>query len=262
MKLVKDKIEEIKTNGYQIDFGTVFEHAFENYKKIALYAGLMLMVFLILFAILIFGAAISVFGMATITETLKPENLQPEHFSLNFLIIYTAGTTLFTCLISPFTAGFLKMADCAEKGNEFHVSTILEYYKFPFFKEIFLATFLITIMSSVLNVLLDYSGIKFVGTFIAIGISFLTFLAVPLIVFGNLKAVEAIKSSILLVSKQPLLLFGLLIVGGIASMTGLILLCIGIFFTIPFMYSMNYAIYDSIIGVDQIEAEETTDTLS
>jgi hypothetical protein len=58
------------------------------------------------------------------------------------------------------------------------------------------------------------------------------------------------------------LLFGLLIIGGIASMTGLILICIGVFFTIPFMYSMYYAIYDSIIGVDQIEAEETTDTLS
>jgi uncharacterized membrane protein len=154
------------------------------------------------------------------------------------------------------------MADCAEKGNEFHVSTIFEYYKFPYFKEIFLATFLITIMSSGLNVLLDYSGIKFVGTFIAIGISFLSFLTIPLIVFGNLKAIEAIKSSVLLVSKQPLLLFGLLIIGGIASMTGLILICIGVFFTIPFMYSMYYAIYDSIIGVDQIEAEETTDTLS
>ena len=51
MKLIKDKIEEIKANGYQIDFGTVFEHAFENYKKIALYAGLMLLVFLILFSI-------------------------------------------------------------------------------------------------------------------------------------------------------------------------------------------------------------------
>jgi hypothetical protein len=45
-------------------------------------------------------------------------------------------------------------------------------------------------------------------------------------------------------------------------LTGLILFCIGIFFTIPFMYSMDYAIYDSIIGVDQIEAEETTGTLS
>ena len=41
MTLIKDRIAEIKKNGYQLDFGTVFEHAFENYKKIALYAGLL-----------------------------------------------------------------------------------------------------------------------------------------------------------------------------------------------------------------------------
>ena len=46
MNTTKDKIEKISTNGYELDFGTVFENAFENYKKIALYAGLMLLVFL------------------------------------------------------------------------------------------------------------------------------------------------------------------------------------------------------------------------
>ena len=262
MKLIKDKIEEIKANGYQIDFGTVFEHAFENYKKIALYAGLILMIFLIVFGFLLMAGAVSIFGIAKITEILQPENLQPENFSPNFMLLYTLAVTLFTCLISPFTAGFLKMADCAEKGEEFHVATIFEYYKFPFFKEIFLATFLITIAGSGLNLLLDYSGIKLLGAFISVGISFLTFLSIPLIVFGNLKAIEAIKSSAILVSKQPLLLFGLVFVSGIASLTGLILFCIGIFFTIPFMYSMYYAIYESIIGIDEAEVEKTNHHLS
>jgi hypothetical protein len=43
---------------------------------------------------------------------------------------------------------------------------------------------------------------------------------------------------------------GLLIVSGIASLVGFIGCCIGIFFTIPFMYSMYYAIYTSIVGID------------
>ena len=262
MKSVKERIEEVKTSGYQIDFGLVFEHAFANYKKVAIYAGLVLLVFLILFGILIFGTAFSIFDTATITESLKPENFQAENLSLNFMILNTVGTIVFSCLISPFSAGFLKMADCAEKGNEFHISTIFEYYKSPYFKEIVLATFLITIMSSGLNVLLDYAGIKFVGSLIAIVVSFLSFLTIPLIVFGNLKAVEAIKASVIVVSKQPLLLFGLLIVGGIASVTGLILFCIGVFFTIPFLNSIYYAIYDSIIGVDPVETEETPEILS
>ena len=39
MKSTQEKIERIKTDGYDLNFGNVFEHAFENYKKIALYAG-------------------------------------------------------------------------------------------------------------------------------------------------------------------------------------------------------------------------------
>ena len=36
IKTTQDRIEEIKKNGYTLDFGNVFNHAFENYKKIAL----------------------------------------------------------------------------------------------------------------------------------------------------------------------------------------------------------------------------------
>ena len=256
MTPIKDRIREIKTNGYQLDFGNVFEKAFENYKKIALYAGLMLLVFTILFGILIVGiimiAAISIFNIniSTLTEMLKPENLKPENLSINFILIYSALIVGFTSLLSPFQAGFLKMADCGEKGEEFHVSTIFEYYKSPYFKEIFISTLLISLIGSGLSILLDYSGIQFIGTFVSIMISFLTFLTIPLVVFGKLKAVDAINSSITIVVKQPLQLFGLVVVAGIASMTGLIVFCLGIFFTIPFIYSMYYAIYSSIIGID------------
>ena len=41
----QNRIEEIKKNGYILDFAKVFNHAFENYKKIALYGGLVIFVF-------------------------------------------------------------------------------------------------------------------------------------------------------------------------------------------------------------------------
>lgn len=248
MKSTQDRIEEIKTNGYQLDFGTVFENAFENYKKIALYAGLMLLVFSILFGISIIGILISIFGIETITNSLENGNFRPELFTGNFLLIYTGCIVLLTCIFSPFQAGFLKMADCGEKDEEFHVSTIFEYYKFPYFGSIFLATLIITILSSTLSLLLQSAGIHFIGGLMSLLISLLTSLTVPLIIFGNMTALEAIKSSIMIVLKQPLLIFGLIIVAGIASIVGLIGLCIGIFFTIPFVYSMSYTLYYSIIG--------------
>ncbi|WP_235890157.1 DUF2189 domain-containing protein [Flavobacterium gawalongense] len=249
IKTTKEKIEEIKNNGYQLDFGNVFNHAFENYKKIALYAGLMIFVFSILIGILIAGIVIFTFGVSVLNEK-SLENLKNENFSSTFMLVYIIGAIVLSCLLSPFPAGLIKMAHCGEKDEEFHVSTILEYYKAPYFKELVIATLLISLFSTGLSALVDYTGIKIVGSLISMTVSFFTFLTIPLIIFGDLKAFDAIKSSMIIVSKQPLVLLGLVIVSIIASMVGFIGCCIGIFFTIPFMYSMYYAIYVAIIGID------------
>jgi len=37
IKTAQDRILEIRKNGYTLEFENVFNHAFENYKKIALY---------------------------------------------------------------------------------------------------------------------------------------------------------------------------------------------------------------------------------
>jgi hypothetical protein len=54
------------------------------------------------------------------------------------------------------------------------------------------------------------------------------------------------------VSKQPLILLGLIVVAIIGSMVGFIGCCIRCF-TLPFMYSMYYAMYNDIIGFDYEE---------
>jgi MFS family permease len=249
MKTTIEKIEAIKKNGYQLDFANVFNHTFENYKKIALYAGLMILVFSILMGIVVAGVVIVTFGVSFLNQHAI-ENFKPENLSVSFIAIYILTMIIISCLVSPFVAGLIKMAHCAEKDEEFHVSTAFEYYKAPYLKEIITATLLIALFGSGLPAILDFVGIKFVGTLITMIVSFLTFLTIPLIIFGDLKAVDAIKSSVIIVSKQPLVLIGLLIVGTIASMVGFIGCCIGVFFTIPFMYSMYYAIYTAIIGID------------
>ncbi|WP_235831754.1 DUF2189 domain-containing protein [Flavobacterium rhamnosiphilum] len=250
IRTTQDRIEEIKKNGYTLDFGNVFNHAFENYKKIALYSGLILFVGIILISILLAIIALSIFDSETVLEKLKAENLQPENLSLNSMLIFSGVTILITCLLSPFTAGLIKMAYCAERDEEFHVSTMFEYYKAPYFKELFIAILLISLLSTGIPELLDYAQIPFVGFLITILTTFFTFLTIPLIIFGNLKAVEAIQASVLIVSKQPIVLLGLFVIGIIATFVGLIGCCIGIVFTIPFMYSLYYAIYSEIIGFD------------
>lgn len=259
MKSTKARIEEIRSNGYQLDFGTVFEHAFENYKKIVLYAGLMLVVFSIVLSIVVMAGLISYVGVENLEEfgNKMKQMSDSKVIPTEIAIPLNLGILLFSALINPFMAGFLKMADCGEKGEEFHISTMFSYYKFPYFFNIFIAAFIIGVIGTGLAMLLESIGYSFIGTLITTLISFLTFLMIPLIVFGNLNAIEAIKSSIIIVSKQPLVLLGLLIVAVIAGIIGIFGLCIGIFFTLPFMYSMNYVIYETIVGIDeQIEIGE------
>jgi uncharacterized membrane protein len=50
--------------------------------------------------------------------------------------------------------------------------------------------------------------------------------------------------------KQPLIILGLIIVAFFASMVGFIGCFIGVFFTIPFLFSINYSLYNTIVGID------------
>jgi len=263
MKPVKERIEAIRTNGYELDFGTVFEHAFENYKKIALYAGLMLLFFFIVLSILLMIGMISYVGMENMEEFSKKltQFSELKEKPLDIILQINAVMLLLSGLLNPFMAGFFKMADCAEKGEEFHVSTMFTYYKSPYFGNIFIAVFIITLFNVGISTLLQLAGLNSIGSIISLTLSFVTFLVVPLIVFGKLNSIEAIKSSIIIVSKQPLVLLGLLIVAFIGAAIGIFGFCIGILFTMPFIYSMNYVIYSTIIGIDSANKKEEIESI-
>src|SRR6478609_10544901 len=99
MNQTQERLLDIKKNGYQIDFANVFNHAFENYKKIALYAGLALFVFILLFSIFIGASLISVMDISTLTKELSPEKLKIENLSeTNFLII-SVISLIITCIL-------------------------------------------------------------------------------------------------------------------------------------------------------------------
>ena len=250
MKSIPEKIQDIKSHGYVLDFSNVFELAFENYKKIAVYAGLILLVFSIFFGAIIYLILASTLGIEQLTNEnllkFNPLNLSPVH-----LVYYILANVFISALFSPFGAGFLKMADCAQKDQEFKVATIFTYYKTHHFLQLFTATFFISVISIVGGLLLQYLKLDLLSMVLSLSISFFTFLTVPLIVFGNLKAFTAIKSSLIIISKQPLVFLALMmtIIGGI--LIGLMAICIGLLFTIPFTYSMTYAIYCTIFNIDK-----------
>lgn len=250
MKAINERIEEIKTKGYNLDFSSVFNLAFENYKKIAVYAGSMLLVFMVLLFSLIAGILVSIIGLKEFISLLKPENLRPEKMSDEFIYIYTCSSMLLTAIISPFFAGIIKMTRCAQIDEEFQVSSVFQYYKAPYFKEIFGATLFISLFNFLISLLLNYSGNQSISLVISLVISLLTVLTIPLIIFANQHAISGIKNSVIIVSKQPLMFILLITIAFLGAMVGFVGCFFGLFFTIPFIYSMHYALYNTIIGFD------------
>ncbi|PXY40995.1 hypothetical protein DMB65_10515 [Flavobacterium cheongpyeongense] len=249
MKSILNQIEDIKNNGYSLDFSDVFNHAFENYKKIALYAGLILLVISILCFFLGGGILVSLYGAEHFNKQFF-ENLQNKQPEGTTLLIYTIVITFVTAIMTPFTAGFLKMADSADKDEAFNFSTVFTYYKSPYFFRLFTSALLIGLTSGLISVAFNFIGITFIDSIFAILISLFTSMTIPLIVFGNLNIADAIKSSIMIVSKQPLVIALLFIVAGIGSIIGFIGCCIGVVFTIPITYSVKYAIYSAILEIE------------
>lgn len=250
------RLQEIEKNGYQIDFGNVFNHAFENYKKIALYAGSVIVIFSILF--MVFGAfsIISFLGVTEMTKELSSGQLKIENLLQTNLLATGIISIIISCLLSPFQAAFLKMADHGDRDENFPVSSLFSFYKSPYLKEIIISTLIITVITFAQATLLRYAKLDILGIIINYFISFITLLTIPLIIFGDLQAIDAIKYSIQIVLKQPVVLLGLIVVAIIGSLIGFMACCVGLFFTIPFIYSMNYAIYSAIVGMDNTAENE------
>lgn len=253
METTNQKIANLKTNGFELQFENVFNKAFENYKKIAIYAGLAILVFGFL---LVVAAGIGVVGFIGVDninpnsmKQLEAKMLQPEYIADQFV-----AALLLSSLFSPISAGFLKMADAGTKDTEFNMRHFFSYYKWSYCKELVIATFIITFVSTGINSVLTYYKVPFVGNLLSFIIGIFTTLTIPLIIFGKQKAIEAIQTSISLSSTQFFTLFLLLLVAFFGSLVGLIGFCIGVLFTVPFTISMQYAIYDEIIGVENEEA--------
>ena len=240
------RIEQIKNEGYYLDFGDVFNKAFENYKRIALQAGIVFILLTIVVVAIVFGAIGAFWGVSAVSDNLTGMNV--ANFSGVTIVFYILGVTVLSGLTAPLTAGIIKMAYNAAHHLDISVGTAFEYYRSSYFKDLFLSAILISACSLTVGTAIESMHIPVLGTFLNYMVSFFTMLAVPLIIFGELNAIEAIKASIMIVFKQLFIILGLVIVAAIISVLGIFGFCLGIFFTLPLLFSMHYCIYDEIIG--------------
>ena len=127
MESTKKRIEEIKNNGYELDFSDVFNHAFENYKKIAVTGGFLFIIITVIAAI----AAISTMSVFVEFDDLENMTIEsnPIYESTISILIYIFGISLISGLASPITAGLFKIIHLAEKNKPFSIGNAFDYYK-------------------------------------------------------------------------------------------------------------------------------------
>ncbi|MBN9284894.1 MULTISPECIES: hypothetical protein [unclassified Flavobacterium] len=254
MTTIKKRLEEINQKGLHLDTGELINESFENYKKIALTAGLAFLIVTVILAALVISGISVFYGIERYVQDFT--QIEQKALSKEFLLISAGVNTLMSAIMAPFIAGILKLAHDADMNRELSIGTTFDYYKSPKFKNIFLASFLIALLSVLASTLLQLVNMNLVGTFVSFIISFLTFLTIPLIIFGDLSVKDAITISITVINKKPLTILLAIFVAAIGSCVGIIAFCLGIFFTIPYIYSMYYTIYKNIFGAEQHEIEE------
>jgi hypothetical protein len=245
---VQTRIEEIKNEGYSFDFGEVFNQSIEHFKKIALMAGIVFILLTLISGAFVFGIMAVGFGISGFTDTMT--GFAMGSFSTVGMVAYMVVVVIISGLMAPIHAGLLNMVYLAAHGRDFSISTVFGYYQTKYFKELFLVAVLRTLLNTVISFALLSTGVQFVGMLFTYLLMFFLMLSTPLIIFGECKAIESIKLSFMIVARQFFVLLALVIVSLIICCLGFIGLCIGIFFTAPFIYATIYAIYDHIVGTD------------
>jgi len=261
MKSTLEKVQEIKEFGYHLDIGEVISQTFENYKKIALLSGGVILLLTIVFVVAIAGIG-GIFGLAlSFTDFLTEYSV--GHFSAAILLVNLGVSVIgYALIVAPITAGIIQMAHNAETNQDFDFSTAFSHYKTRHFKDLFLSAAVITFTSSGIGTLIQLSNLYFFDTvltsvlavlsfFISILVPIFTLLTIPFIIFGKLDAMNAIKASITAVSKRFWIILLLMILFIICSMLGIFALCIGIFFTLPIYLSSQYIIYRNAIPMEE-----------
>jgi hypothetical protein len=260
MKSTLQRIQEIRRTGYNLDLGEVINDSFSNYKSIALLGGAVILLVAFV-AIVVFGGLTALLlGVDTFTQAIT--DFSHGTSSSTVLIIDLVTTVIFTALFAPIAAGLIQMAHNASIKEEFDFGTAFMHYSSEHFKELFLGAAIIALFGSGLTSIIELLKVNTsenlltnIATAITAVISLLiqifTLIMIPLIIFGKLKAVEAIKGSFILISKNFWTALLLFILGGIFVILGIFALCIGIIFTIPFLYSLQYIIYKKYLPIDE-----------
>ena len=230
-------------NKPDLDFGTIFSRSIELFKKVWLQGVIVLLltfVVILPFYIIMYIPMISM-GI-TDPEALRQNELPPMvAIAMAILVpVFAVGITTFALALN---AAFLKI--CKQKDLE---EVAIDDY-FYFFKEGRLGKVFILSLYLLGLSLLGALACGVGAFYVMVPLSLLpTFLA-----FSNhLSPLEMVKASFTLGNKNWLVIFGLVFIMSFVAQLGIILCCVGVFFTAMLSKVPTYYMYKDGVGFDEL----------
>lgn len=256
MKMKENQVEKKLKEGYSIDMGRVLDNSIAYFKKTVWIGG---------FAVILSTIFMSIIaGTITATTAIGSDflgNLEQFSTNPNAIMFTTFGIVLMSVgiitssIVTPLYAGFLNLNHLAAQNKEINFGDLFIYYKNGKTKDLIIKGLIVAFTVQVVSLCFTLLDLSFVGSIMQYFISTVVLFATPLIIFFDFNYSTALEKSILLILKSffPILL--LMFLGGIFSMLGFVALCIGIFFTLPFLLSMQYAIFGEVFEINEEKTE-------
>lgn len=218
--------------------GSIISHTFEMYKGVFLYALVVMIIYFIADSILQ-----SITGLKWYSNYSSFRNFDEDNYR-NILInrpgtsLYYSFSGLLSILLSPLFVGLMYIT------NKFNTKASIE------FSDLFIGY-----RQNLGNILL-YSLITNIILWVSLAMCFipvffvypLFLLGYPILLFENANAMDAISKTYNIAKENYSIFLGTSFLGIIISAAGIILCCVGLIFTLPFIYIAMYSIYCAYLG--------------
>lgn len=220
------------------DTGSIISHAFEMYKGVILYA----VVAAIIYYIGDFFLQ-SISGFHYWSDFRDYEDFDGDYSQINYFnrpgtSLYFSGYGLLGIFLSPLFVGLIYIT------NKFNTKIAIE------FSDLFIGYRQnlgnILLYSLITNIILWISVIMcIVPVFFVFPLFFIGY---PILLFENATAMDAISKTYNIAKENYGVFLGSAVLGVLISVAGVVLCCIGIIFSYPFVYIAMYSVYCAYLG--------------
>lgn len=230
------------------DIGRLIDESFATFKKTIWVMGIG-MLFLAILGIVIFIIILGLsFGFSSFEEFVQ--NSPSLQHDTTYLIINAAIGIFLAGLMAPITAGFYKINHLAASNKEFGFNTLFDYYSSKHLKDLVIYGVLVAIITNIISLGFTYLNYPIIAVIFQVILAFLFIFGVPLIIFENQNATEAMTNSSRMALRHPFSVILSSLFAFLIAALGFFAICIGILFTAGYIYTMIYGLYDSIIPVN------------